>query len=131
VVSFFQNDAMANNFGDRFGWSVLSHFTIHSSPSISLDLPFPQRSVLDLHSSDSMEESQVCCHISILLFDSHSYLLAVGVDLGTTFSVVGVRMGGKVKIIEDEQRRVIFPSVVSYLDNGGLISLTFYSISTR
>jgi molecular chaperone DnaK (HSP70) len=47
-------------------------------------------------------------------------LLAIGVDLGTTFSVVGVRMGGKVKIIEDEQRRVIFPSVVSYLENGGL-----------
>lgn len=54
-----------------------------------------------------------------------SLLLAIGVDLGTTFSVVGVRMGGKVKIIEDQDGRVIFPSVVSYLENGGFFSFVF------
>eukprot|EP00602_Paraphysomonas_sp_CaronLab_P007298 CAMPEP_0185035284 /NCGR_PEP_ID=MMETSP1103-20130426/26384_1 /TAXON_ID=36769 /ORGANISM="Paraphysomonas bandaiensis, Strain Caron Lab Isolate" /LENGTH=428 /DNA_ID=CAMNT_0027572295 /DNA_START=45 /DNA_END=1328 /DNA_ORIENTATION=+ len=45
----------------------------------------------------------------------------IGVDLGTTYSVVGVRFGGHVKIIEDESHRVLFPSVVSYLDSGDVI----------
>ena len=55
------------------------------------------------------------------LSDSHPLLLqlAIGVDLGTTFSVVGVRVGGKVTIIEDDQHHTIFPSVVSYLENEG------------
>jgi hypothetical protein len=37
--------------------------------------------------------------------------------------VVGVNKNGKVIIIEDKQGRKIFPSVVSYLDNGGLETL--------
>lgn len=47
------------------------------------------------------------------------YDLAIGVDLGTTFSVVGINKNGKVIIIEDKHKHRIFPSVVSYLDNGG------------
>lgn len=43
---------------------------------------------------------------------------AIGVDLGTSFSVVGVMKNGKVQIVTDDQERNIFPSVVSYLDNG-------------
>lgn len=52
------------------------------------------------------------------------WILAIGVDLGTTFSVVGVSVGGKVQIIEDGNHNVIFPSVVSYLENGGIILST-------
>ena len=47
--------------------------------------------------------------------------VAIGVDLGTTFSVVGVSIGGRVKIIEDDHHNVIFPSVVSYMPNGGIM----------
>jgi molecular chaperone DnaK (HSP70) len=51
---------------------------------------------------------------------------AVGVDLGTTFSVVGVNKNGKVVIIEDKAGHKIFPSIVSYMDNGGaLFDLAF------
>jgi len=42
----------------------------------------------------------------------------VGIDLGTTFSVVGVNQHGKVVIVEDKTGRRIFPSVVSYMSNG-------------
>jgi len=42
----------------------------------------------------------------------------IGVDLGTTFSVVGVHLDGKVQIVTDKQGRNIFPSVVSYLPDG-------------
>ena len=44
---------------------------------------------------------------------------AVGVDLGTTFSVVGIYKDGKVEIVTDKEKHQIFPSIVSYLDNGG------------
>lgn len=54
------------------------------------------------------------CIISVRL-----YIIAIGVDLGTTFSVVGINKNGKVIIIEDKHKHRIFPSVVSYLDNGG------------
>jgi molecular chaperone DnaK (HSP70) len=55
------------------------------------------------------------------------YLIsAVGVDLGTTFSVVGVNKNGKVVIIEDKAGHKIFPSIVSYLDNGGKFVAAFF-----
>ena len=43
---------------------------------------------------------------------------AIGVDLGTTFSVVGVKTGQNVNIIEDKSGRVLFPSVVAFLESG-------------
>jgi molecular chaperone DnaK (HSP70) len=44
---------------------------------------------------------------------------AVGIDLGTTFSVVGLYQNGKVEIVRDKLGRNIFPSIVSYGDGGG------------
>ena len=46
----------------------------------------------------------------------------VGVDLGTTFSVVGVNLDNQVRIVADKQGRHIFPSVVSYLPDGGVVA---------
>ena len=57
-----------------------------------------------------------------LCWDEHKLIIcviAIGVDLGTTFSVVGINKHGKVIIVEDKQKHKIFPSVVSFLDNGG------------
>mmetsp|Transcript_1538 Transcript_1538/g.3304 ORF Transcript_1538/g.3304 Transcript_1538/m.3304 type:complete len:438 (+) Transcript_1538:86-1399(+) len=45
-------------------------------------------------------------------------ITTVGVDLGTTFSVVGIYKNGKVEIVTDKGNHQIFPSIVSYLDNG-------------
>jgi hypothetical protein len=52
------------------------------------------------------------------IFNMIICLLAIGVDLGTTFSVVGININKKVTMIEDDAG-VLFPSVVSYLDTGG------------
>lgn len=46
----------------------------------------------------------------------------IGVDLGTTFSVVGVSVNNQVQIITDKEGHTIFPSVVSYLPSGEVVA---------
>lgn len=46
----------------------------------------------------------------------------IGVDLGTTFSVVGINQHGKIVIVEDKFGHKIFPSVVSYMDSGHILA---------
>jgi molecular chaperone DnaK (HSP70) len=57
----------------------------------------------------------------MLLVHDDWLLAAVGIDLGTTFSVVGASINGKVVIMEDKSGHKIFPSIVSYQDNGGIV----------
>jgi molecular chaperone DnaK (HSP70) len=54
---------------------------------------------------------------------------AIGVDLGTTFSVVGINVNGKVIIIDDKKGHRIFPSIVSYLENGGFLECKYIYIN--
>lgn len=46
---------------------------------------------------------------------------AIGVDLGTTFSVVAFNQKKSVRIISDNYGNVLFPSVVSYVSPTGRI----------
>ena len=48
----------------------------------------------------------------------HQRRLAVGIDLGTTHSLVATVRSGVVECLPDEQGRVILPSVVRYLADG-------------
>lgn len=43
-----------------------------------------------------------------------AHRLAVGIDLGTTNSLVSASCGGKVEVLTDEQGRALLPSVVQY-----------------
>ena len=49
----------------------------------------------------------------------HERRLAVGIDLGTTHSLVAAVRSGVADCLPDEQGRVILPSVVRYLADGG------------
>ncbi len=51
--------------------------------------------------------------------DPHKRRLAVGIDLGTTHSLVASVRHGVAECLPDEQGRVILPSVVRYLAGGG------------
>ena len=51
--------------------------------------------------------------------DPHQRRIAVGIDLGTTHSLVASVRHGVAECLPDEQGRVILPSVVRYLDGGG------------
>ena len=49
----------------------------------------------------------------------HQRRVAVGIDLGTTHSLVAAVRNGVAECLPDAQGRVILPSVVRYLDNNG------------
>ena len=51
--------------------------------------------------------------------DPHQRRVAVGIDLGTTHSLVAAVRNGVAECLPDAQGRVILPSVVRYLVNGG------------
>ena len=51
--------------------------------------------------------------------DPHQRRVAVGIDLGTTHSLVAAVRNGVAECLPDAQGRVILPSVVRYLDNNG------------
>jgi len=61
----------------------------------------------------------VCAGLAAMGFRGR--VSTVGIDLGTTFSVVGLSQHGKVVIVEDKLGHKIFPSIVSYLDNGEIV----------
>jgi molecular chaperone HscA len=49
----------------------------------------------------------------------HQRRIAVGIDLGTTHSLVAAVRHGVAECLPDDQGRVILPSVVRYLESGG------------
>ncbi|MBG9386760.1 Fe-S protein assembly chaperone HscA [Caenimonas aquaedulcis] len=51
--------------------------------------------------------------------DPHQRRIAVGIDLGTTHSLVAAVRSGVAECLPDAQGRVILPSVVRYLEDGG------------
>jgi molecular chaperone HscA len=50
--------------------------------------------------------------------DPHQRKLAVGIDLGTTHSLVATVNSGVSEVIADEQSRPLLPSIVRYFDDG-------------
>lgn len=52
-------------------------------------------------------------------FNPHQRRIAVGIDLGTTHSLVAAVRHGIPECLPDHEGRVILPSVVRYLENGG------------
>ena len=51
--------------------------------------------------------------------DPHQRRIAIGIDLGTTHSLVASVRNGVAECLPDEQGRVLLPSVVRYLENNG------------
>ena len=50
----------------------------------------------------------------------HQHRLAVGIDLGTTNSLVASVQSGLARVLDDERGRALLPSVVRYLAEGGV-----------
>ena len=50
--------------------------------------------------------------------DPHQRRIAVGIDLGTTHSLVAAVRNGVAECLPDDQGRVLLPSIVRYLEGG-------------
>ncbi len=48
--------------------------------------------------------------------------IAIGIDLGTTNSLVAIARGGKPEVILDEKGNALHPSIVAYLENGAIVT---------
>ncbi|WP_130804740.1 Fe-S protein assembly chaperone HscA [Acinetobacter ihumii] len=46
----------------------------------------------------------------------HQHRIAIGIDLGTTHSLVATVLSGKAKVLQDDQDRVLLPSIVHYAE---------------
>ena len=44
----------------------------------------------------------------------HEHRVAIGIDLGTTHSLVATVRSGQAKVLQDEHGRVLLPSIVHY-----------------
>ena len=50
----------------------------------------------------------------------HEHRIAIGIDLGTTHSLVASVLSGKAKVLQDEQGRVLLPSIVHYTNDSAI-----------
>ena len=51
----------------------------------------------------------------------HEHRLAIGIDLGTTNSLVASVQSGEAKTLQDQDGNTLLPSVVRYLENGDVV----------
>jgi len=62
--------------------------------------------------------------------DPHQRRIAIGIDLGTTHSLVASVRNGSSECLPDEQGRMLLPSVVRYLD-GGRTQIGFAALAAQ
>ena len=61
----------------------------------------------------------------------HEHRIAIGIDLGTTHSLVATVLSGKPKVLNDEQGQVLLPSIVHYAENSTVLGNDAKAFITR
>lgn len=68
----------------------------------------------------------LCAILAMMGFQGRDHV--VGIDLGTTYSVIGVSQRGNVTIVPDANGHVLVPSVVAFLNGSGTSSTRYILI---
>ena len=58
----------------------------------------------------------------------HEHRLAVGIDLGTTDSLIASVISGEVSILEQENKERLLPSIVHYSSNNTIVGKVLLNI---
>ena len=57
--------------------------------------------------------------------EPHQHKLAIGIDLGTTNSLVATVRSGMSTVLQDSHGHALLPSVVRYMQNGEIIAVSY------